>query len=147
MLGLTQKWEVKRRALKMHVCVGWCVKWNSLWHYTALPSYNFIEWMISMIVTVCLWCHSNIVQIRPDLARLNSVQTLAIIDMRLGVWPLPKVGRVHLSNSLKVLAKVAYSCGESKVSLVRWFQAWNRHLRQTSSRTQRWHQDFCQDVC
>ncbi len=51
----------------MHVCVGWCVKWNSLWCYTTLPSYNFIEWMISMIVTVRLWRHSNIVRIRPDL--------------------------------------------------------------------------------
>jgi len=60
----------------MHVCVGWCVKWNSLWRYTTLPSYNFIEWMISMIVTVRLWRHSNIVRIRPDLARLDSVQTL-----------------------------------------------------------------------
>jgi hypothetical protein len=47
--------------------VGWCVKWNSLWCYTTLPSYNFIEWMISMIVTVCLWRHSNIVRIRSDL--------------------------------------------------------------------------------
>ena len=51
----------------MHVCVGWCVKWNSLWRYTTLPSYNFTEWMISMKVTVRLWRHSNIVRIRPDL--------------------------------------------------------------------------------
>jgi len=29
-----------------------------------------------MIVTVRLWRHSNIVRIRPDLARLDSVQTL-----------------------------------------------------------------------
>jgi hypothetical protein len=52
----------------MHVCVGWCVKWNSLWRYTTLPSYNFTEWMISMIITVRLWRLSNIVQIRPDLS-------------------------------------------------------------------------------
>ncbi len=51
----SQKWEYKRGALKMHLCVGWCVKWNSLWCYTTLPSYNFTEWMISMIVTVRLW--------------------------------------------------------------------------------------------
>jgi hypothetical protein len=56
----------------MHVCVGWCVKWNSLWRYTTLPSYNFIEWMISMIVTVRLWRHSNIVRIRPDLYMLRT---------------------------------------------------------------------------
>jgi len=43
------------------------VKWNSLWRYTTFPSYNFIEWMISMIVTVPLWRLSNIVRIRPDL--------------------------------------------------------------------------------
>ncbi len=61
------KWECKRGALKMHVCVGWCVKWNSLWPYTMLPSYDFTEWMISMIVTVRLWRHFNIVRIRLDL--------------------------------------------------------------------------------
>ena len=66
----SQKWEGKGRALKRHVCVGWCVKWNSLWCYTTLPSYNFIEWMISMIVTVRLWRHSNIIRIRPDLYML-----------------------------------------------------------------------------
>ena len=50
----------------MHVCVGWCVKWNSMTLYN-VAAYNFIEWMISMIVTVRLWRHSNIVRIRPDL--------------------------------------------------------------------------------
>ncbi len=59
----------------MLVCVGWCVKWNSLWRYTTLPSYNFIEWMISMIVTVRLWRHSNIVRIRRDLYISNSLTT------------------------------------------------------------------------
>ncbi len=54
-------------ALKMHVWVGWCVKWNSLWSYTTLPSYRCTEWMISMIVAVRLWRLCNIVQIRPDL--------------------------------------------------------------------------------
>jgi hypothetical protein len=44
---------------EMFVCVGWYVKWNSPWRYTTLPSYNFTEWMISMIVTVCLWRHSK----------------------------------------------------------------------------------------
>ena len=47
------------QSAEMHVCVGWCVKWNSLWRYTTLSSYNFIEWMISMIVTVRLWRHSK----------------------------------------------------------------------------------------
>ena len=74
----SQKWEGKRGALKRHVCVGWCVKWNSLWRYTTLPSYNFIEWMISMIVTVRLWRHSNIVWIRPDLFMIGYVWKGAI---------------------------------------------------------------------
>ena len=45
------------REARSAVRVGWCVKWNSLWCYTMLPFYNFIEWMISMIVTVPLWRH------------------------------------------------------------------------------------------
>ncbi len=56
------KWENGKReaqSAEMHVCVGWCVKWNSLWCFTMLPSYNFIEWMISMIVTVRLLGHSK----------------------------------------------------------------------------------------
>jgi len=36
---------------KMHMCVGCLVKWNSLWPYTTLQSYNFIEGIISKIVT------------------------------------------------------------------------------------------------
>jgi hypothetical protein len=63
----SQKWEGKCGALKTHVSVGWLVKWNSLWCYTMLQSYNFIEWMISMRVSVHLWCHCNIVWIRRDL--------------------------------------------------------------------------------
>ncbi len=59
------KWEEKQRTLKMHVCVGWFV--NSLWRYTMLRSNNFIDWMISMIATVGLWRHCNILQIRLDL--------------------------------------------------------------------------------
>ncbi len=55
----SQKWEREARSAEMHVCVGWYVTWNSLWCYTTLPSYNFIEWMISMIATVCLWRHSK----------------------------------------------------------------------------------------
>ena len=53
----SRKWE--KGSAEMHVCVGWYVKWSSLWRYTTLPSYNFIEWMISMIVTVRLWRHSK----------------------------------------------------------------------------------------
>ncbi len=52
--GKREAWSAE-----MHVCVGWYVKWKSLWRYTTLPSYNFIEWMISMIVTVHLWCQSK----------------------------------------------------------------------------------------
>ncbi len=48
----SQKWE--KGSAEMHVCVGWCVKLNSLCCYTTLPSYKFIEWMIGMIVTVRL---------------------------------------------------------------------------------------------
>jgi hypothetical protein len=55
----SQKWEREARSAEMHMCVGWYLKWNFLWCYTTLPSYNFIEWMISMIVTVHLWCHSK----------------------------------------------------------------------------------------
>ena len=55
------KWEGECGALKMHMCVGWVVKWNSLWRYTTLPSYNFMEWMISMVATVHLWRLCNIV--------------------------------------------------------------------------------------
>ena len=62
----SQKWEREARSAEMHVCVGWYVKWNSLWCYTMLLSYNFTEWMISLIVTVRLWRHSNMVWIRPD---------------------------------------------------------------------------------
>ena len=58
----SQKWEREAQSAEMHVCVGWCVKWNSLWCYTTLPSYSFIEWMISMIVTVRLWSHSKYCQ-------------------------------------------------------------------------------------
>ncbi len=63
----SQKWEGKHRVLKIHLCIVWCVKWNSLWCYTMLPAYNFIEWIISMIATVGLWCHCNIIWIRPDI--------------------------------------------------------------------------------
>ncbi len=38
------------RSSKMHMCVGCLVKWNSLWPCTTLPSYNFIEGIISNIV-------------------------------------------------------------------------------------------------
>ncbi len=55
----SQKWEREARSTEMNVCVGWCVKRNSLWRYTTLPFNNFIEWMISTIVTICLWCHSK----------------------------------------------------------------------------------------
>ena len=60
----SRKWKGKHIALKMDVCVGCLVKLNSLWWYTTLLSYNFIEWMIRIITTVCLRCHCNIVQIR-----------------------------------------------------------------------------------
>ena len=58
------------QSAERHVCVGWCVKWNSLWCYTTFPSYNFIKWMISLIVSVCLWCQCNILQSRTDLFNL-----------------------------------------------------------------------------
>ncbi len=34
----SQKWKWKCGVLKMHVCVGWCVKWNSPWHYHPITS-------------------------------------------------------------------------------------------------------------
>jgi len=64
------------RALKMHVCVGWCVN-EGLWSYTMLTPYSAIEWMISMIATVRLWHHCNIVWIRPDLYTIYVLNNLA----------------------------------------------------------------------
>jgi hypothetical protein len=77
----SQKWEGKHGALKMHLCVGWCVNRNSLWCYTMLPAYNFIEWMIIMIATVGLWCHCNIIWIRPDIYIFWTVQYLKLCDV------------------------------------------------------------------
>ncbi len=56
----SRKWE-KGSAECRNALVCWlvCKIKLSLWRYTTLPSYNFIEWMISMIVTVSLWRHSK----------------------------------------------------------------------------------------
>jgi hypothetical protein len=55
----SQKREREAQSAEMDMCVSWYLKWNSLWRYTMLPSYNFIKWMFSMIVTVRLWHHSK----------------------------------------------------------------------------------------
>jgi hypothetical protein len=45
------------------VCLGPKVIQLSSAHCTTLSSYNFLEWMISKIVSAHLWHHCNIVQI------------------------------------------------------------------------------------
>jgi hypothetical protein len=56
--------------MHLWVCVVCGVKWNSTWCFTTLPSYNFTQWMISIIVSVCLWRHPDIVLNRLDLLNL-----------------------------------------------------------------------------
>ncbi len=113
-----KKWEWEREALKMYGCVGWLVKWNSLWGYTTLSSYNFIEWMISMTATVCLWHHCNIVRIRPNLYIDNIEKTFNLFLESKDLLRLAKdnkeshffLDEVHISQSRvssKVIAEIS----------------------------------------
>ncbi len=106
-ISQSQKWEGERRALEIHLSVGWLVKWNSLWHYTILLSYNFIEWMISKIVILCLWPNCSIVQIRRDDLHIHfSKSRDAFTDLGFDVGPEYKVNnRQELQGYIKSALK------------------------------------------